>query len=308
MPRFYFPLLVLRPSDDLVEIVERDPYSLARRKWQTSTFDLATLATHHRLHLPYQVMDVLLSVANLELAITAASLELAFKSLSALKLGLYVSGISPFIAPFATSYSVNAYSGINSRDSEALRANLPAGMQSGLTTAAGTVEAWPFENSFQCIVIPEQTTISPWVFQQAVSRASRWLEIESRLAHLSALRTAAESAPLLLSPDQSLLHVWCALEALFPRITTEVSFRLSLFLAQLIAPTGDRLALFRRVRSAYDLRSRLAHGSRRDISLAEWQDAWSLLLQAADAVIVRAGLPTEDQLMTELFPSSPATA
>ena len=57
---FYFPLLFLVPGfpDDAVDT---GPFQIAKRRWDTSTFDLATLATKHKLHLPYQAMDVFLS-------------------------------------------------------------------------------------------------------------------------------------------------------------------------------------------------------------------------------------------------------
>ena len=65
---YYFPLLFVIPGFSESEMAH-PPFRVIKRRWNTSTFDLATLATKHKLHLPYQVMDVLLSRCNLELCL-----------------------------------------------------------------------------------------------------------------------------------------------------------------------------------------------------------------------------------------------
>jgi hypothetical protein len=115
---FFYPLLFLVPGFD-GPVVECQSFRLARRRWETSTFDLATLATKHKLHLPYQVMDVFLSRCNMELCISGKrSLEEANEAFQMLRISLYSNGVSPFLCPFVTTYSINEYSGINSRDSD----------------------------------------------------------------------------------------------------------------------------------------------------------------------------------------------
>jgi len=113
---FYFPLLFLRPN--LEGDLTIGQYAIAVRKWSTSTFDLATLATQHDLHIPYQVMDVMLSQCNIELAICdVTSHDQAIEHLDYFRVGAYLAGCSPFVVPFVTTKSVNEYSGINERDS-----------------------------------------------------------------------------------------------------------------------------------------------------------------------------------------------
>jgi hypothetical protein len=98
MADFYFPLLFLTPEFE-GDLIEYPPYRLARRRWQTSTFDLATLATRHKLHLPYQAMDVWLNKCNVELAICGQdSHEAAIASFEAWRLGLYAAEVSPFLS------------------------------------------------------------------------------------------------------------------------------------------------------------------------------------------------------------------
>lgn len=298
--QFYFPLLFLTPDPDLSSVAS-PTFALRRRLWDTSTFDLATLGTKHALHLPYQLMDILLARCNLELRIEAASCEQATDELSALLLGLYAVGVSPTIAPFVTTYSINDYSGINSRDSEVLRAKLPADMQEGLTSECGTVEAWPVHLSLHCHLIPEALSVRESQFQQAADKAKRWLEMERVTPVLRVVREAAQAAPLLPSTDQSLLHVWCAIEALFPAVSTEVSFRIALYLASLADHDGDGRDIFKSARRAYNLRSRVAHGSRRDVTKEEWQEAWHLLIGAANAIIEFGALPSEDDLLDRLL-------
>lgn len=71
--KFHFPVLFWRPAEEFDSVVE-PPFALIRRKWETTVFDLATLASRHRLHLPYQLMDVLLSRCNLEIRVEAEDL------------------------------------------------------------------------------------------------------------------------------------------------------------------------------------------------------------------------------------------
>lgn len=68
---------------------------------------------------------------------------------------------------------------------------------------------------------------------------------------LEVVGEASNAAPKLISLDQSLLHIWSALEALFPTVSAELSFRIALYLSQLISPTGGRLATFETVRNSY---------------------------------------------------------
>jgi hypothetical protein len=100
---FYFPLLFLVPGFD-DDTVEAGPFQIAKRRWRTSTFDLATLATKHKLNLPYQAMEMFLSSCNMELCIGGrASLEEATAAFRSFRLALYATGLSPFLSPFVTS-------------------------------------------------------------------------------------------------------------------------------------------------------------------------------------------------------------
>ena len=300
--KFHFPVLFWRPAEEFDSVVE-PPFALIRRKWETTVFDLATLASRHRLHLPYQLMDVLLSRCNLEIRVEAEDLGQAVERLNSLFLGAYLVGASPSLAPFATSHSVNDYSGINSRDSESLRKDLLPDLQAGPSSNDITVEAWPVQLSLQCKVLPTTLGITVGQFKLAAGKAIRWMALEAKQPALKVVRDAALAAPLLPSLDQSLLHIWCALEALFPKVTTEVSFRLALYLAQLIGPAEAREVVFQRVRKEYNIRSKVAHGSHRGITQEDWERAWQLLLDAGNAIADRDGLPAEDDLLRELFSS-----
>ena len=111
IPGFFYPLLFLVPDFD-GPAVDCLPFRVVRRKWETSTFDLATLATKHKLHLPYQVMDVFLSRCNMELWISGkGSFTEANEAFQMLRVSLYSSGVSPFLCPFVTTHSINDYSG-----------------------------------------------------------------------------------------------------------------------------------------------------------------------------------------------------
>lgn len=246
-------------------------------------------------------MDVLLGHCNLELEVEAADIEAAKDSLTAVMLGMYLSGLSPTLAPFGTTHSLNDYSGINSRDSDHLRARLSAEQRAGFRSDQETVEAWPIQLSMACNTNPAALLVSEDQFKQASSNALKWLDIEASQPALRVVRDVAHSAPMLPSTEQALLHVWCALEALFPKVSAEVSFRIALYLTQLATGFSERFEYFNRVRQAYNLRSRLAHGSTPRVEYTQWLDAWGLLLDAGNAIVERGRLPTEDDLLAELL-------
>lgn len=192
---FYFPLLFLRPQFDAELSMGR--YALTARKWSTSTFDLATLATRHDLHLPYQVMDVMLSQCNLELAIHGvASHEEAVEYLDCFRVGAYVAGCSPFLAPFITTKSINEYSGINERDSAIEQGREPK-IPSAFSSASGQLSAWPLELSFSCLTKANAMHLTEERFASAVQTAEAWQRIRADTPALQALTNAFMSSPLL---------------------------------------------------------------------------------------------------------------
>lgn len=300
-PKFHYPALFLTPDFEEPTIMEGE-FRLARRLWETPIFDLATLATKHTLHLPYQVMDVFLGRCNLEVSICGdLSLEEAFDRLQSLRLALYSEGVSPFIVPFATSYSINKYSGINSRDSEYLRSKLPEGMRDGLTSETGRVEAWPVELSFQCNILPHALNVTRITFERAVAKAKLWSAVCASQKTVQAFGRAVLAAPTIPSRSQSVLHLWCAIESLFPGVTTELSFRVALYMAQLVAPQGGRQEYFERVKKGYNVRSKIAHGAKQEATVEEWCETWQFVIDAYNAILDNRRLPVEDELIANLL-------
>jgi hypothetical protein len=299
---YYYPALFVAP-DFTEEVLEAGPYRLARRLWGTAIFDLATLATKHTLHLPYQVMDVFLGRCNVEIGVEGTTREEAGERLQALRLALYSEGVSPFIVPFVTTYSVNEYSGINTRDSEDRREQLPEGLRDSLTSDSGRVEAWPVELSFQCAVIGENLKITQDVFGSAVEKATKWMSVASARPATRAFGQAVLSAPLVFPTSQFVLHMWCAIESLFPSIATELTFRVALYMAQLAAAGTGRRAYFERVKKGYNVRSKIAHGAKQEVTADEWRDAWKLVVDALNAIFKTGEPPKENELLDGLLGS-----
>lgn len=300
MQAFYFPLLFLVPGFD-GDSVEAGPFQIAKRRWETSIFDLATLATKHKLHLPYQAMDVFLSHCNSELRVDGrASLEEATAAFRSFRLALYATGLSPFISPFVTTYSINEYSGINNRDSEHLRKNLYPGMEEGLTSEAGTLEAWSLEMSFRTVILEDKLELTVDAVAEAAEKAAAW-EALGAAGPLRIIEETANAAPTVLPLGQSLLHIWSAIEALFPSVNHEVAFKIALYVAQLTASGPSRLEAYERVRASYKLRSGLTHGGQKKVSLEQWQQTWDVLIDAYNAVVRRGSLPAEQELISELL-------
>ena len=298
---YHLPILFLNPCFEEAEL-DLGYFSLLKRKWQTTPFDLATLATKHKVHLPYQAMDIFLSHCNLEVRVSnVGEIAEAVAKFRALQVALYRNGMSPFLSPFITSHSINAYSGINSRDSGVWLDKFPEEMRTGIKSGEHTVEVWAHELSFDCKTINGKRDISAKSFYDAAKFADQWLNVTAKNSALLALEMAMIDAPKLSSVSQSILHIWTALESIFPRVTTEVSFRVALYMAQLNARSCDRRDYHKRVKKAYDLRSKIAHGARFDPGLQDWLDAWSLLTDCIGAIAERGGMPSEDDLLAELL-------
>jgi hypothetical protein len=90
---------------------------------------------------------------------------------------------------------------------------------------------------------------------------------------------------------------------IFPKVQSEVSFRLALYLAQLQSPLGDRQDFFHRAKRSYGDRSKVAHGGviKPKGGMDPWSEAWSILTHTVRAILVRRNIPTEEELIQELL-------
>lgn len=297
---YYFPALFLLPDFE-IETFQKQDFNFIQRRWGTSIFDLATLATKHKLHLPYQLMDFFLQTCNLEIACKSSSCDNAKEKILALRCVLYSSGISPFILPFCTTYSINQYSCICERDSPHLRERLDSRIREGLTTETGILEAWPFELSFQTIQISHRLKLSKEIIEKSIDDLPVWHAIKSKNPALQTIEDTINFAPRLISLEQSCLHIWSAIEALFPSVSTEVAFKLALFTSQLTSNPQEHKEKMRKVKANYRVRCGVTHGSRRTIDFNEWLESWDILLDCFRSIIRRGYLPSEEDLMEEIF-------
>lgn len=302
MQSYFFPCLSIAPKFDAA-VLEFGEMAVRRRMFRTSTFDLATLSTRHTLHLPYQLMDVYLMTCTAELEIRGAEhFEQALDRLEIYRFLFYVHGVEPFLVPFCTTYSVNEYSGINSRDSQTLREKLPAEMQNGLTSDAGTLEAWAVDMSLLVLrpsVVPWDLT--PTICDRVASQFALWVQLEGKYPVLKLVRKMTIAAPMIPDLGSSILHVWQALESLF-NVNGEIRFRLSLLISQLCAGIETPSTMYRHAKTAYDIRSKIAHGSvSKVMTRQEWFGTWWILTTCVRAVIGREGLPPEQDLFDELL-------
>jgi hypothetical protein len=305
MPRIrnYFAPCVSVNLDFDSSTVDFQDFRVHQRKWQVSTFDLATLATKHRLHLPYQLMDVFLNgPTNMEIEIVGAtSHDEAIERLNFFKATLYLGGVGPFIVPFICTHSINEYAGINSRDSDLLREKLPPALRDGITSSGTTIEAWPNEPSFQIFSLRTPKSITEEISGIAACQARKIRAIEDKRPELSAVRYALVTAPQITHVASSFLHLWTGLESLLPNVRTEVSFRISLLLAELSSPIRLASEVYGIAKRSYVYRSNAAHGNFKKIGYEEWYEAWDLLCTCLRAVIHRGDLPSEETLLNSML-------
>jgi hypothetical protein len=222
--------------------------------------------------------------------------------LPALYRGAYLSGVAPFVIPFVTTYSINDYSGINSRDSEILRPTMHEGMREGFTSADGTVEAWYMDSTLQLIRASGTDRLSVDQCHMVGTKVDLWRKLESQCSLVNIARRILNSAPMIHDMAASILQIWQGIQSLFPTVTTEVSVRLALLVAQLCQPIQKQGVTYKQVRSAYSVRSKITHGAASTIDASDWSAAWALLSMCLNALIVRQKLPSEKELMAELLP------
>lgn len=307
MTRFYFPHLFWAAS--LEDDVVAQPFGLHPRRWEVSVFDLYSLvADGHPIQLSVELMQLFLPLVNLEISVAASGHEDAKSYLDVLRAMLYLQGKAPTIAPFSTSFSLNAYAGINARSSSLQRENLPEGLKCGITSQDSRVEGWPAELSFSVLRgRPEQhsNSIEKEAFLSAVDAAVRWKEIEGRNTGAATLRSALVKAPLMPDKATSILHIWQALESVFGK-GPELTFRMSLTLAELSGPVASRVATYEDAKKSYRDRSEITHGRASLVDETKWVRAWELLVVALRAILHRGAIPNEDELFLDLLSRRPS--
>jgi hypothetical protein len=301
--RYYFPISGIIPTGVKTEVWHNN-VGLIPRLWDVSMFDWAELGAHHRLHIHFSAADLALKSCNLEFALDAESREFAIDQLRNLHAMLYVHGIVPFSVQLISNYSINEYAGINSRKSSSGRELLPEGMRNGITTKTANVEVWgsPY------FAMPHITNklskrLDSATFASAVEAADKWSSICNRYRTCKLFADVLITAPTMPNIGQSLLHMWTGLEALFPNVQTELSFRLALYLAQLQNMHGNRAMFFERARLSYRDRSAVAHGSQPKLrgKRDPWLATWVIMTETAQAIIKRDGVPSEEDLVRELL-------
>lgn len=246
-------------------------------------------------------MTAFLEAVDCEIEISAESPEQAQEKARLFQAMLYLEGVGPFIMPFFTNWSLNSYAGINSRDSDSLRSKLPPGLREGLTSASGKVEAWLHEPTLKIIAIANRSCISSEMFQRAVECAQEWHCLEQRHAELVAARAALQTSPMIPDISSSLLHVWQGIESLFSGVSTEITFRISLLIAQLCSDEMPMRTSYQTARKSYKQRSNAAHGNLKKIGLNEWREAWELLVNCMISIHRRGNLVGEKVLIEEIL-------
>jgi hypothetical protein len=231
----------------------------------------------------------------------ASSLDDARERLSLYRTMLYLNGITPFVLPFLATHSVNAYSGINDRDHASLREKLPEGMREGITSDTATVEAWEHELSLRLKVFEQSEELTSDIIRKASWMAKQWAALERKHTELKAVRYALETAPRIEHIGSSLLHIWIGLESFFPNVRSEVSFRITLLLAELCSSIKSAGGIYDIAKRSYTDRSNAAHGNLKHIGGVEWGEAWKLLCDCMLAVIQRNNLPDESGLISSLL-------
>ena len=167
-----------------------------------------------------------------------------------------------------------------------------ADMASAEAGAANTREVHHRHFQLGLLNDPNVAGALPWV-------RDYWPIAADLFASNAAFRLAMETfeeGQFVQSSAMALVSIWGALEALFVSEKTELSFRLSVYLATYLKPNGlERLALQKKVSKLYGKRSAAAHGIPKH-EPADITESFVLLRDAIVAIIVQGKAPTRADL------------
>ena len=249
----------------------------------------------------YQLVDVLTKSCNVSIGLrdVADHME-AKRRFSALRAMSCALGVEPLIAQFLGTHPIDELSAINVPPTDAGDPRHATGAP--IRSGDEAVQIWWNQPTLSLLPSGTKLFLDAKNAEAAGELVQTWIDLCERTPRLRVLEEVLVSGPVSASYPQATLSVWGALESLFPSVHTEVTYRVAIYLTQLIGPS-DPLAYLKSVRSAYGQRSRIAHGSmssRRD-EIAAWQVAWTLLCDATLAITRRGELPTEEDLTREML-------
>ena len=277
---FYYPACWLVPEFDERELRVGPNYTINRLRFGKDTFELDTGQGFPPVLL---TLEGFLRVCNLEICLRGfASVDEADAFLSTYRLALYSEVVTPFPIPWVGTISAGSR----------LMGGAPPVDMADLDH--------PVDYNFWFVGRAGSMHVKEDQFKAAYDKAQSWARLAQAKRQLKALQDAAIAAPRIWPPSQSLLHMWCGLESLFD-LQQELSFRLSLCLATLIAPCHERYKIYKVAKESYALRSDVAHGRVQEVPVQDLARAWCLLIDAYNAIIRRDGLPKEEELLRELL-------
>lgn len=304
VPQHFAPVLILAPeSPDRYQV---GGFGILPRRWGVGITDWAWLAVseHHTLEVEYQLADVLIHGCNMELVVEAPDLRSARGQFEWLYASLMIVGVAPFFAPFISTHSINDFSNVSAgTPTDDDRRDRYHALRSGHESVTFGFNLFHFGSLTSPLDAEERITVAR--LTDAANLTDRWRVLVESDPTLRVLHDALIAAPQVGNRGQSILMMWTALESLFPKVNSELSFRLALYLAQLLGHTTPRFDNFQRVRSAYNTRSAIAHGTWKPKDFLserrDWTVAWMLLLDVANACLSRGRIPSEDDLTAELL-------
>lgn len=302
MSTFYFPCQFITFQDEELDNYQIGRYGINRRKYNFSIFDSTTLAVNHKLlNTPYQNMEIFFHNVGAELYVEDCdSVDEARKMVEFLRLGMISTGSICFFMPYITNTRMDLYCEINSRSSENLRRHLSQKSQETPVPPKGSIEFSAYETYYHYFIFHGKHVhvIDKNFFEKSVAIAEKWSTLEANTPLLRLARKAISIAPTINDPSMCLMQIWQGIESFFKQ-NSELTFRLSLLVALLVGE--NRREIFENVKSQYKIRSKVAHGDKIVVNDNELVEAWNLLILIIKAIVVRGKLPTEDELMSEIF-------
>ena len=297
--RYFFPLCSVIADED-VDQIKIDGVYFIRRDAFAHYSDLRPLSenSRHILKVPCEILNIYFNKCNLEVTLEAEDVNEAILKYKCFRALLYSNGITPYISPCVCSHSLDQINSMAENGGMAILASDSLGCCA--KSNSRHLEIYPIDTCFETIML-EGDNSKTLAVGTAINTIWEFFKLYKKYTTSHEIRSIIDGmilAPQIPIKEQSLLYIWTVLESLFPQVNSEVSFRMSLYISHLFYKSKDT---YDEVKKSYNIRSRVAHGSVKNISYENWNQTWRILCFVSTYIFINGKIPTEAEIIERIF-------
>lgn len=277
--KYFFPLCRLDQGESVL-LARIDGIYLEEILWDAN--DNLIMSVIYEDGLCQELVLYWIKMCKMQVVVDALSYEDALSFFYYFKAELYARGVAPFISPIVSNYSFKKLFDKNSINGTEMTINI---LEYSLSTAIVMDESE--------YVLKGSSFINSALNGKKYSRKYKGNVIINNLIK------GVLVAPTIKPKEQSYLHIWSVIESVFPYVSSEISFKLSLYISHMSFVKNIRY--YDMVKKSYTTRCKLSHGGLVKLSDEDWMSAWSILLNILQTVLYNGGIFEERQMLEKIF-------